>query len=507
MAHRVSHGSGQQTATGPGDATAHTSRRVVLHWTLVAIVAAAVLFQVAVPPLVGLADNGDFPRVMARFLLGSDVQDPKDRFFGYFISRYRFDPAFYWDGGFRSSQELLIWASMPVNSLLSKDGWFELRSLAIVYLAVLLGVMWLLLRYAGGMSRPRRVMIYALVLLMFTDVGYVSYFNSFYSEPASYLFLLAAFAAALVLIATPSWPLLALWASAALLFVTAKPQNAPLGLIVAAYSARLAALNGERRWRAAAAAIAVAIMATSVVYFAMTPRKAIVMTSQYIAVFTEILGHSPAPDRDLMELGLSLELKKYVGTDPFMPSVPFHGLELQRLFFDRMNTGKILGFYAVHPDRLWGVLNRCAQDALRLRPVLGNFEKSTGYKPYAQSGTFDWLSGIHRSLFPTTMRGLLLFFGVNAAVAVALYRRRRSMKDRLYLELFGTLILMAGMQFMVVAVSQGTYDTIKHMFLFSLLFDLVLAMALVWLVGIAARLIQRFRSGRARVSFVRHHCR
>lgn len=450
-----------------------------------ALVAAAVLCQVAIPPLVGLADNGDFPRVMARFLLGSDIQSPKDRFFSYFISRYRFDPAFNWDGGFRSSQDLLVWASMPVNSLLSKDGWFELRSLAIVYLAVLLGVMWLLLRYARGMSLPRRVTIYGLALVMFTDVGYVSYFNSFYSEPASYVFLLAAFAAALLLIEAPSWPLLALWALAALLFVTAKPQNAPLGVIVAAYSARLAVLNGERRWRVASIAIALAVLAVSAVYYAITPRKMVVMTSQYVAVFSELLAHSPAPERDLVELGLSPALGKYAGTHPYMPAVPFGGQELRQAFFDQIHYGKIILFYCRHPGRLWGLLDRSATFALRLRPGLGNFEQSAGYAPFARSGTFAWWSGIRRSLFPASLLGLLLFFGLNATGAAALYWRQRLVKNRMYLELAGALMTMAGMQFLLVALAEGTIDPIKHMFLFSLLFDLVLAMALVWLVGIA----------------------
>jgi hypothetical protein len=253
-----------------------------------------------------------------------------------------------------------------------------------------------------------------------------------------------------------------------LLFVTAKPQNAPLGLLLAAYSARLAWLRGERRWRTASAAIAMAVVAASAVYYAMTPRKLVV---------------------------LSPELKKYARTHPYMPAVPFYGPELRQAFFDHMNYGKILGFFAMHPDRLWSLLNRCAPLALWLRPRhLANLEKSAGRGPTAQSERFDWWSRIHQSVYPASMRGLLLFFGVNGAVAAALYRRRRGLKDRLYLELFGALIVMAGLQFLMVALSEGTIDVIKHMFLFSLLFDLVLAMALVWLAGLAAASLQRFRS-------------
>ena len=61
--------------------------------------------------------------------------------------------------------------------------------------------------------------------------------------------------------------------------------------------------------------------------------------------------------------------------------------------------------------------------------------------------------------------------------------RKAGRRRRLVLELYGVLALLALSQFVMVSILQGTIDTMKHMFLVSVLFDLCLAASLMHLAG------------------------
>lgn len=82
-------------------------------------------------------------------------------------------------------------------------------------------------------------MLLIVALLTFVDTAYVAFFNSFYSESASLLFLLATIGGALLTIQNASTRNLALFTIAAIGLVWAKPQHAPAGLLLGLLCVRL----------------------------------------------------------------------------------------------------------------------------------------------------------------------------------------------------------------------------------------------------------------------------
>ncbi|MGH9660372.1 MAG: hypothetical protein ACRD96_17615, partial [Bryobacteraceae bacterium] len=64
----------------------------LLEMAALAAIAAGLAGQLLVEPRVGLADKGDFARVIGRFSLGHTTSDSQERFYGYFRPRYEFHP-------------------------------------------------------------------------------------------------------------------------------------------------------------------------------------------------------------------------------------------------------------------------------------------------------------------------------------------------------------------------------------------------------------------------------
>ena len=147
---------------------------------------AVVVVQLMLPPVIGVANNGDFSRTYGIFHLTMPVAD-EVRFAD---TRYRFDPQVNYFGGFYSSETLLVPAALGLNAILSKDGAFDVRSMGLVHGAMFLAAFYLLLTLLSEAPWGLRWLVGGLALAAFGDVMYVAYLNSFYTDVAAYLFLL-----------------------------------------------------------------------------------------------------------------------------------------------------------------------------------------------------------------------------------------------------------------------------------------------------------------------------
>ena len=197
------------------------------------MIAAAIAYQLFIPPVIGMADNGDFARIAQSFDIVHINGKPEDRFFRYFESKWRFDPGSRWISGFLTSESVLVALSLPINKLFSRDGLFDLRCLGFVHFAILLIAAWLFIVYSRQLRPLARFLFLGLLCLIFTDAGYIAYFNSFYSEPSSFIFLFCALALLLLTFQSPHVGTLLCCFLCCLFFITAKPQNAALGIFLA----------------------------------------------------------------------------------------------------------------------------------------------------------------------------------------------------------------------------------------------------------------------------------
>src|SRR5215467_6044892 len=73
---------------------------------MLAICATILSAQLLIPPFIGLADNGDFPKITGRLSLGPSDGSPK---FTYFVTDYVRAPQYYWKSETLSTELPLAW--------------------------------------------------------------------------------------------------------------------------------------------------------------------------------------------------------------------------------------------------------------------------------------------------------------------------------------------------------------------------------------------------------------
>ena len=353
--------------------------------------AASILFvQLMVPPIIGLADNGDFARVAGLFSIGVPPNVARLNYFAFIVREYDISPAHYFNSGFLTSAVLPIGLADLANRIFNASSRFDIRFAGAIHSLLFLTALALFAAGTDSWGLAQRVVTRLLAILIFTDVSYAAFFNSFYSEPSSMVFLLIALSAAILAWSRepPGRTMVFVAVVAAILFVLAKPQNVLAGAALAIVCWR-AGSDPKVEIRTLCRAGAIGLLVMSLAGYVTTSRG-IREATYYVAVFSELLPHSPNPAADADELGLDPSLLRYAGTNPWSPGAPSENDRAFRMaFLERINFRKLLSFYAHHPARLWDLLNREAKSTLDRRPLLGNFERRPGLMPGAQT-TSHW---------------------------------------------------------------------------------------------------------------------
>jgi len=205
----------------------------------------------------------------------------------------------------------------------------------------------------------------------------------------------------------------------------------------------------------------------------------------YNGVFYEILKKSSTPEGDLTELGLDPGLITLKGTHAFMPDIPINDPTFRKKFFSHIGFQKIVTFYLRHPDRLWVLIRKGAESTslMRFPGYLGNFEKSAGYEPGAQTRIFSFWSDFKERFFPKSLFFLLISCVLYPTSLFFIRVTLRSTRGKLFLDWLLLLTLMFVCQFLTSILAGGEQDLVKHLFLFNTLIDLSILsvfVALVW---------------------------
>lgn len=459
------------------------SRRLKQEWIpleRIALLAAAVVLGILlfVPPFVGIADNGDFSRIMGT--VGLEYPDPDepeaDRFFRYAHADYTLrGPGI---GGYVSSEIPVVLAATLLNRLLHSQHLFDIRFLGIVYAVLFLLAMHSLLKACRSAPVWTRALFAMLLIFVFCDIGYAAYYHSLFGEPVSLVFLLLTVGLGLRLAVSadrPTAPLLVGFFLSAAFLAAAKVQTAPVGLVLALLALRFRTLRSDRLWRRTWGwGTAGLILISAAIY--MSAPKELKAINEYQTVFNGVLHKSAAPEQDLAALGLPPQLAKLTGTNYFMPNLPLspQDPQMQTMFYSRISHGRIAWFYLSHPRRLFDNLRTVADNAMMIRPYyLGNYQKSADFAQGAMSMKFSAWSEWKKNALPHS----LPFFGILAAAyAAALFRfwRKAETKGRkLAAETGFAVLLIAALSFVTPLIGDGVTDIGKHLFLFNALFDLL----------------------------------
>ena len=135
----------------------------------------AAVYQLFIPPLLGIADNGDFERMRIPNGLLRTPQESTDQRFDFFHSKFDIVPkkdfGIYY---FHSSTHMFVSAARWLNEHVVDRRVFDMRTLAAVYLACYLAGVYLVLRASREWKFISRFLLAASLLFMFTDAAYTT---------------------------------------------------------------------------------------------------------------------------------------------------------------------------------------------------------------------------------------------------------------------------------------------------------------------------------------------
>jgi len=435
--------------------------------------------QLMLPPVVGLANNGDFGKVLGSFGLGA----PREHEHIFADTKYNFDPRYFYKAGFSSSEFILVVPALALGAMLSRDGRFDLRYMGFIHSGLFLLAIVLFVPLLADLGRWEQYALGLAVVFVFGDVAYVSYLNSFYMDVAAYLFLLLAtvlYLRALHWARRVDWILLLV---ACLLLVTSKPQHAVLGFPIAMLF--LAQKVRNRTTQVFYAAAALGIIGTAVVCLRHAAPSDYHARGCFTVLFYQLLPNARDADRTLADAGLDSSWRKYIGKHAYMDRV-LEDPEFAK-FSQRVSYFRLAWFFLTHPKDAYVALDKSLSDAGRQRPELGNFDSHSGLAPRAESQTFALWSTWKRNLFFQRGTRYLLCFGLLLGVVAASLAAECRTLPRGAVPGGIALILMAAIELAVSSLGDAI-DIQRHHLLFYELCDLLLLTALYLLAIRAGRM-------------------
>lgn len=452
-------------------------------WEFIAllIVGGVLVANLLASPAIGMADNGDFGRMMAKVGVNHLSNDPAGRYFTYFNRIYKVVPATTpLIGDFISSEAFLQQAGVWLGNLFSKDGLWDIRFLGLVHIvALLIGGAYLLV-VARGLSILQRALIAALMVLFFSDLRLAAYFNSFYSEPAFVIFFVFWLASALFWIRKPGpgWAPMLLYFFFSGLIVISKTQNTLLGFGFAICGIGLGILRKNRRELNAAVVLSLCLILVMLTFFYVTPQR-YKRSNLFNVIFHDILVTSNTTEA-LQFFGLPEDLSAYRGRDYYMEGGLVHDPEFEKIFFNRLSFSDLLRFYVAHPRWVLEQLDRGAGETFTMRlNFIGNYERESGMPPLSQVNRFTFWSDFKDNVLPKNSLFLTLLYLV-CGLGGFLFWVRLTI-SRPFVLIFWTLVGLTALLYAMTMLVGGMRDPAKQLYSFNYLWDIILGYAAVGL--------------------------
>ncbi|MBI3934930.1 MAG: hypothetical protein HY316_09580 [Acidobacteria bacterium] len=440
-------------------------------------VLAIACWQLLTPPSLGLADNGDFARQMIYFNLTHTPSDWGDRYFSYFNRQYTIDLAEAKKYAARdnvSSEFLFVAAAAALYRPWSGTS-FDLLALGALQLIVFVLAIYFLLSATKPFAGPLRATGIILGVFVFTDIAYIAYFNSFYTESAAYIFLLITAGCAYHAMTSSEYrtPWTAAYFLSATAFLMARYQNLVLLPVFLFFGWLLVRRQADYKYFLLYLVSALLACYGGYQFYISSPSNAgeVVL---YNSVFDGILLDSPNPREDLQALGLDPDLAKFVGVTAFQPESPRYNRDFLEKFVATVSLGRVARFYVQRPGRLMAALNRTVSLTSHIRPQLGNYEKTVGLPRGTQSRSWAMWSSFRAAVGPGSIWLVLMVCVVHLGLLARMWFRQNDKTGRLNLEWCALMAPMALAQLLLISIFNGVSELDRHAFLFNLFLDFML---------------------------------
>ncbi len=455
-----------------------------------------------IKPQVGVADQGDFYRIMntsGLSLLDSDINNPNSvGYYDFVVSDYKITLLDNTDSKtiFACSLSYLIIGINYICKSLDQNI-FKTQYLAIIYSIIYILAFIIILKSLNIKNNIKSILAILLTLFIFFDGNYLIWFNSLYGEPMMITTLLLFIASVLnyirykyVVKGTEKLMSKIFYILfSAFLFLGSKLQvitSLPIIMIL------LSKIIWDNRYHLNKIKLIILCIVTCMVII--YPLR-INMNSnnlskdtQYNSVFYGVLNESKTPEQDLMDLGLDPDLSAEAGKHAYLDSNEYAkyipGSEItDEKFYSKINNFKLAKFYLTHPMRLLNGMKYTAGKAFYTSTGLGKYSKAYSSTPVRDFHRFTLWSSIREKILPKNLFFIGLVYLTILLCSVYKYIRNGSNPEiKSKVLLLWTVMFIGILQFPMPFVGNGKADTAKQLFLFNFTFDGLLVIILSYIL-------------------------
>lgn len=376
---------------------------------------------------VGLANNGDGPRVMCQ--VGGAIYDPPQAAAELFSFARFFVPSLPPDAvcdPYRTTQAVQLHLTAWIHQhVLGLPGALDMREVMVegcVLAGIALAVLTALLK---GAPTWARLVVAGAAFLVLADATFVNYLGSFYSEPAALIGLVTLALAGVAVIAGRRRRLaLLLFTAGAVLAVGTKPQTItlvlPIALFLLCQQVDWGWFRGRAGARIAPTLCVVPVLLTAQWVNGLNPYEEINVGN---LVTMTVMPESSDPGLVAAQLGLPRSFGQYSGTHWWSPR-PIHTdpryPQNQHLF----TRDHLARYFAEHPGSAWAVIEDGAKEYLWFRPdYLGTYSAFSGEVPLSQECRVCVLPTVSRAFAWSGIAGVLGYWLACLLAAGMLIRR------------------------------------------------------------------------------------
>lgn len=454
---------------------------------LAIIITIGVLF---IKPQVGIADQGDFDRIMSvsgLSLLDSDINNPNFvRFYNYIVTDYKIsiiDDVF--ETIVDSSLGYLIVLITSICKLLGKSV-FRTQYLAIVYSILYILTFTVILKSLNVKNKIKLTLVSLLILFIFFDGNYLIWFNSLYGEPMMLVTFLLFIVSVINYIhykyiikdTKKIWSKIAYVLLTVLFFLGSKLQVFTCLPFVIFLVGKI--IWDNKRILNKRSLISLCILLCVVIAYPIgisVNSDSLNVDTKYNSVFYGILNDSKTPKQDLIDLGLNPDMVVEAGKHTYLPAseyvkyVPNTEITNQE-FYSKISNMKLVKFYLTHPTRLLKGMEYTASKAFYTSTELGKYYQSYSETPITEFYRFTGWSYFRENMLPKN-----LFFIISVYLIIFLFSLHEYVKNKFNSEmktkilLLWTIMLIGAIQFPMPFVGNGKADIGKQLFLFNFIFD------------------------------------
>ncbi|MBN1043535.1 hypothetical protein FDB52_12665 [Clostridium botulinum] len=445
-------------------------------------------------PHMGVADQGDFDRVMNASgisLLDSDKNNPNFvRFYDYIVTDYTISNFFKTiTGSIVGSSIGLLILILSIPCKLFNNSIFRTEYLAISYSIIYILSITMILKYLNIKNSLKLTFIGILSLFVLFDGNYIIWFNSFYGEPMMLCSLLLLIFSILYYInyryvknkTNKIMSKIVYILLATFLFLGSKMQvvTAVPFLMILLLKIILDNKKCLSKKNFVSLIITLCIVMTYPLIFNAF-NGSISNDTQYNSVFYGILNGSKTPEQDLIDLGLNPDMASeagkhsYLDPDKYVKYIPRTEITNEE-FYSKMSNSKLAKFYLTHPVRLIQGMQYTASKAFYTSTVLGKTSIDYSTEPTIKFSRFTSWSDFRENYLPKNLLFIISTFLLIFIYTFYLYIRNKNneeLKNKVFL--IWTIMFIAAIQFPMPFVGNGRADTAKQLFLFNFIFDLLL---------------------------------